>query len=69
MAVQQRKKSRSRRGMRRAHDLLCPPTLSIDPHSGELHLRHHIAPDGRYCGRRIVEPKPKKDRTEEQKEA
>lgn len=42
MAVQKSRKSPSRRGMRRAHDALTAPTLSVDRTSGELHLRHHV---------------------------
>ena len=42
MAVQQNRKSRSKRGMRRAHDALKAPAFSIDSESGETHLRHHI---------------------------
>jgi len=61
MAVQQNRKSRSKRGMRRAHDAVRPPTSSIEPHSGEYHLRHHISPDGYYRGRRIIEPPPQEE--------
>lgn len=57
MAVQQNKKSTSRRGMRRAHDALDGPTLSIDPTSGETHRRHHVTPDGYYRGRKVVDNK------------
>ncbi|APZ42667.1 50S ribosomal protein L32 [Acidihalobacter ferrooxydans] len=57
MAVQQVRKSRSRRDMRRSHDALKAPTLSVDPTSGETHLRHHITPDGFYRGRQVVKPK------------
>lgn len=55
MAVQKSKKSPSRRGMRRAHDALRAPTLSIEPTSGETHRRHHVSPDGYYRGRKVVE--------------
>ncbi len=54
MAVQQNRKTPSKRGTRRAHDALKGPTLSIDPVSGELHRRHHVTPDGYYRGRRVV---------------
>lgn len=54
MAVQQRRKTRSRRGMRRAHDALRTPALSIDPTTGETHLRHHVTPDGFYRGRQVI---------------
>ena len=55
MAVQQNKKSRSRRGMRRAHDGLKGPALSVEPTTGETHRRHHVSPDGYYRGRKVVE--------------
>jgi large subunit ribosomal protein L32 len=54
MAVQKSKKSRSRRGMRRSHDALNAPALSEDQTTGEVHLRHHMTPDGFYKGRKIV---------------
>jgi large subunit ribosomal protein L32 len=54
MAVQQNRKTRSKRGMRRSHDALKSPTLSIDPTSGETHLRHHITSDGYYRGRKVI---------------
>lgn len=55
MAVQKSRKSRSRRGMRRAHDALKPQALSVDPTSGETHLRHHITADGWYRGRKVID--------------
>jgi len=57
MAVQKSKKSTSRRGMRRAHDALTTPALSIEPTSGEVHKRHHISPDGFYRGRKVIDKK------------
>jgi large subunit ribosomal protein L32 len=54
MAVQQNKKTPSKRGMRRAHDALKNPTLSEDPASGEIHRRHHVTPDGYYRGKKVV---------------
>lgn len=54
MAVQQNRKTRSKRGMRRSHDALTAKALSIEPTTGETHLRHHVSPDGFYRGRRIV---------------
>lgn len=53
MAVSQRKKSPSRRDMRRAHHALRGPTLSEDQTTGEKHLRHHVSPDGYYRGRQV----------------
>jgi len=54
MAVQKSRKTRSRRGMRRSHDALTNPTLSVDPVSGETHLRHNMTADGFYRGRQII---------------
>lgn len=54
MAVQQNKKSRARRDMRRSHDALTGPTLSVDTTSGETHRRHHITEDGYYKGRKVI---------------
>ncbi len=54
MAVQKSKVSRSRRGQRRSHDSLTAKTLSQDPTTGEVHLRHHVTPDGFFKGRQIV---------------
>lgn len=55
MAVQQNKKSRSRRDMRRSHDALKVRALSIDPTTGETHLRHHLTEDGYYRGRKVLD--------------
>lgn len=57
MAVQQNKKSPSRRGMRRSHDALTPAATAIEPTTGELHLRHHISPNGFYRGRKVLKTK------------
>jgi large subunit ribosomal protein L32 len=54
MAVQQNKKSPSRRNMRRAHDSLTQPPLAVEPGSGEVHLRHHVSPNGYYRGKKVV---------------
>jgi large subunit ribosomal protein L32 len=54
MAVQQNKKTRSRRGMRRSHDALSGPTLAVDQTSGETHRRHHVSADGFYRGKKVV---------------
>ena len=54
MAVQQNRKTPSKRGMRRAHDSLKASTLSIEPTTGETHRRHHISPDGYYRGRQVI---------------
>ena len=57
MAVQQNRKTRSKRDMRRSHDAIKSSALSIDSTSGETHLRHHVTPDGFYRGRRVIAPK------------
>lgn len=54
MAVQQNKKTRSKRGMRRSHDAIKSLPLSVDSMTGEPHLRHHVGPDGYYRGREVL---------------
>jgi large subunit ribosomal protein L32 len=54
MAVQQNKKSVSRRGNRRSHDFLTNPPTAIEPSTGEAHRRHHISPNGFYRGKKVV---------------
>lgn len=54
MAVQQNRKTPSKRGMRRSHDRLKEPTLAVDSYSGETHRRHHVTQDGYYRGRKVV---------------
>lgn len=54
MAVQKNRKTPSKRGMRRSHDALKSKTLSTDVTSSEIHLRHHVTPDGFYRGKKIV---------------
>ena len=55
MAVQKSRKTPSRRGMRRSHDALDKPTLSIDPTTGETHRRHHVTSDGFYRGKKVLD--------------
>lgn len=57
MAVQQNKKSPSKRGTRRAHDGLSNPSLAVEPTTGEVHLRHHISPNGYYRGKKVMKTK------------
>jgi large subunit ribosomal protein L32 len=57
MAVQQNKKSPSKRGMRRSHDFLTTPGIAIEPTTGEIHLRHHISPNGIYRGKKVIKSK------------
>lgn len=56
MAVQQNRKTRSKRDMRRSHDALSATQVSEDPVTGEMHRRHHVTPDGYYKGR-LIDPK------------
>ena len=58
MAVQKSRVPPSRRGMRRSHDALKGPTLTVDSSSGETHLRHHVTADGYYRGKRVIEAPP-----------
>ena len=53
MAVQQNRKSRSRRDMRRSHDALTVSALTVDQATGETHRRHHVTKDGFYRGRQL----------------
>jgi large subunit ribosomal protein L32 len=57
MAVQQNRKSASKRGMHRAHDFLANPPLAVEPVTGEVHRRHHISPSGYYRGKKVVKTK------------
>ncbi|CAL4043070.1 50S ribosomal protein L32 [Buchnera aphidicola (Tetraneura ulmi)] len=54
MAVQKNKPTRSKRGMRRSHDKIKTPTLSIDKHSKEMHIRHHITKKGYFKGKKVI---------------
>jgi large subunit ribosomal protein L32 len=57
MAVQQNKKSPSKRGMHRSHNALTTPGTAVEPTTGEVHLRHHISPTGVYRGRQVIKAK------------
>lgn len=57
MAVQQNRKTPSKRGMRRAHDALKAAALSTDSTSGEVHLRHHVTADHFYKGSKVLQGK------------
>lgn len=60
MPVQKSRRTPSTRGMRRAHDKLSAPTLSVDKTSGETHTRHRITPDGFYRGKKVIESRDDK---------
>jgi large subunit ribosomal protein L32 len=55
MAVQKSRKTPSRRGMRRSHDSLSARTLSVEPESGEIHIRHHVSAEGYYKGKKVID--------------
>ena len=57
MAVQQNKKSPSKRGMHRSHDFLGGQALAVEPSTGEVHLRHHVSPTGYYRGKKVAKAK------------
>ena len=57
MAVQQNKKSPSKLGMHRSHNALTAPNTAVEPTTGEVHLRHHISPNGFYRGRKVLKSK------------
>jgi large subunit ribosomal protein L32 len=65
MAVQQNRKTRSKRDMRRSHDALSGPTLSIESTTGETHRRHHVSADGYYRGRKVISTKVEEDTSED----
>jgi large subunit ribosomal protein L32 len=58
MAVQKSRVPPARRGKRRSHDSLKRPAVSIEPTTGETHLRHHVSPDGFYRGRKVIDTAP-----------
>ena len=61
MAVQKSRKTPSKRGMRRSHDALGTATLSVEPTTGETHIRHHLSADGYYKGRKVIADKVVED--------
>jgi len=65
MAVQKSRVTRSRRGMRRAHDALTARSVTTDIETGERHLRHHITPDGYHRGREVIAKNVVSDDAEE----
>ena len=65
MAVQKSKVSRARRGARRSHNSLKKEALSLDPVSGEKHLRHHMTKDGFFKGRKVLDIKTKEESSED----
>ena len=66
MAVQKKRKTRSRRDMRRSKIKAKAPAISSDPSTGEDHLRHNISPQGFYRGKQVISIKEKVTDLEEQ---
>lgn len=57
MAVQQNKKSRSRKGMRRSHDHIATPPV-VYCKCGKTTLPYKVCPNcGKYNGRQVTEEK------------
>ena len=54
MAVQKNRKTRSKRDKRRTHQKIKKPAVSMDPLTGDIHLRHHVSPEGIYKGEQVV---------------
>lgn len=57
MAVPKKKTSKSRRGMRRAHQALDRVNVVEDTTTGEIKRPHHVSPDGYYKGRQVTTDK------------
>jgi large subunit ribosomal protein L32 len=56
MAVPKKKKSKSKRDLRRAHDQVKMPDISICPQCHEPVLPHHVCGNcGTYRGKTIIE--------------
>jgi len=68
MAVPKKKKSKSRRNMRRASNgsySVNLPNVVVDATTGEFKLSHHISIDGYYNGKKVIETKKSAANTEE----
>ena len=58
MAVPKRKKSKSKRDMRRSHHRIKSVNIIEDKKSGEFRLSHHVdLKTGFYKGRQVFDPK------------
>ena len=55
MAVQQNRKTRSKRDKRRTHQKIPRPAVSMDSFTGDMHLRHHVSDEGIYRGKQVIE--------------
>jgi len=55
MAVPKKKKSKSKRNMRRSHDALSMPALSVDKQTKSIHRPHHVdLKTGYYRGQQVL---------------
>ena len=54
MAVQQNKKSRSKSKMRRSHQKITAPALTMNSQTGQIQRRHHLGLDGSYRGKQYI---------------
>jgi len=55
MALPKRRKSKSKRDMRRTHQKLTAPALTTCPQCGEVKQPHHVCPKcGVYKGRTVI---------------
>ncbi|MYD43956.1 MAG: 50S ribosomal protein L32 [Gammaproteobacteria bacterium] len=61
MAVQKNRKTRSKRDKRRTHQKVKKPAVSMDSLTAEIHLRHHVSPDGFYKGELVIGQAPEYD--------
>ena len=43
--------------MHRSHDFIVAPAIAVESTSGEVHLRHHISPNGIYRGKKVIQTK------------
>ena len=65
MAVQKKRKTRSRRDMRRSQIKAKKPSITNDEITGEAHIRHTISPQGFYRGKQVIAFKEKEQSEEE----
>ena len=54
MAVQKSKKSRSKRGMRRANAFTKLPAMTVESFTGETVVRHHVSEQGYKNGKKVL---------------
>lgn len=69
MAVPKKKKSKSRRNMRRGSNgsySVNLPNVVVDATTGEYKLSHHISIDGYYKGKKVIETSKNKASGEEE---